>query len=176
MWTCLPKTLSGRSLRRSGEFGCLQMSPYIFSIWMYSGILNHLNQAKNWSVILSINHLLPKPTQEGCRLRSLNLERHKCRQIIGNKQLLTSISHPPVLRYIFTGIIFCKDDQDDFPRHLRREEMGKFECFWSHIEGYKHSIWVKHFWHIGRLDSYQSWRWAIVAFMKFSSSHWKTCT
>ena len=40
-----------------------------------------------------------EPTQEGCRLRSLNLERHKCRQIIGNKLLLTSISHPPVHRH-----------------------------------------------------------------------------
>ena len=88
---------------RGGEFGCLQ----------------------------NVSLYFPEPTQEGCRLRSLNLERHKCRQIIGNNQRLTSISHPPVLRYILTGIIFCKDDQDDFlqKRHLRREQMGKFEYF-----------------------------------------------
>ena len=38
-----PRGDSGRSLRRSGEFGCLQNVSLYFSIVMYSRILNHPN-------------------------------------------------------------------------------------------------------------------------------------
>ena len=61
--------------------------------------------------------LLPKPTQAGSRLRaggSLNLEKHKCSQIIGNK--LSNINSTSICAtfHILTGIIYCKYDQYDF--------------------------------------------------------------